>query len=180
MGHGVNEDELAYVSSLTAGLVNYAVRSPGIRSMIGRTGSTEHGTARSCELELTRNMRISTPTDLLRPYGTGVTLGGAGCVGDEGATAGGGSEPDSSTGTSTASMATDRNDGSEPPTTDSRLHLDYEIGTLGTRHLVTHRRDPATRLPSSYPLATLRGGTRGARRGPQGGYRPAFVRKDES
>ncbi|EMA10353.1 Protein of unknown function [Haloarcula vallismortis] len=52
--------------------------------------------------------------------GAGATLGSAGCVGNDGSTAG----------SSTASTVTDRNDGSKPPTADSRLHLDYEIETL--------------------------------------------------
>ncbi|MEF8827618.1 MAG: DUF3179 domain-containing protein [Haloarcula sp.] len=67
---------------------------------------------------------------LLATFGVGVTLGGAGCVGDDGSNTGGGSASGPSTGTETASTATDRNDGPEPPTADSRLYLDYDIGTL--------------------------------------------------
>ena len=67
---------------------------------------------------------------LLATVGVGVTLGGAGCVGDDGSTTGGGSASGTGTGTGTASTATDRNEGPEPPTADSRLYLDYDIGTL--------------------------------------------------
>jgi len=67
---------------------------------------------------------------LLATVGVGVTLGGAGCVGDDGSTTGGGSASGAGTGTGTASTATDRNEGPEPPTADSRLYLDYDIGTL--------------------------------------------------
>ncbi|WP_206043443.1 DUF3179 domain-containing protein [Haloarcula rubripromontorii] len=66
----------------------------------------------------------------LATAGAGVTLGSAGCVGSDGSTPGAGSAPGSGTETSAASTATDRNDGPAPPTADSRLHLDYEIGTL--------------------------------------------------
>ena len=66
----------------------------------------------------------------LATTGVGVALGGAGCVGNDSSTTEAGSAPGSSTGTSAASTATDRSDGSKPPTADSRLYLDYEIGTL--------------------------------------------------
>jgi hypothetical protein len=67
---------------------------------------------------------------LLVTLGAGVTLGGAGCVGGDGSNLGAGSTSESGTGTGTASTATDRSDGTEPPTTDGRLHLEYDIGTL--------------------------------------------------
>ena len=67
---------------------------------------------------------------LLATVGAGVTLGVAGCAGDDGSTTGSSSVAGSSGGTGTPSTATDRNDGSKPPTADGRLHLDYDIGTL--------------------------------------------------
>ena len=67
---------------------------------------------------------------LLATVGVGVTFGGAGCVGDDSSNTEAGSASGSSTDTRAASTATDRSGGSKPPTADSRLHLDYEPGTL--------------------------------------------------
>ncbi|MDS0222937.1 DUF3179 domain-containing protein [Haloarcula sp. S1AR25-5A] len=70
---------------------------------------------------------------LLATLGAGVTLGSAGCVGDDSSNP----EPDragsasgSDTGPSAASTATDQRGGPRPPTADSRLYLEYEIETL--------------------------------------------------
>ena len=67
---------------------------------------------------------------LLATFGAGMTLGGAGCVGDDSSNTGSGSAAGSGTGRDTVSTATEGRDGPEPPTADSRLYLDYDIGTL--------------------------------------------------
>ncbi|MFB6223056.1 MAG: DUF3179 domain-containing protein [Haloarcula sp.] len=70
---------------------------------------------------------------LLATVGASVTLGGAGCVGSDGLSpgdAGSGYASGDGTSTSDAATATGESGGPEPPTADSQLHLDYEIGTL--------------------------------------------------
>ena len=66
----------------------------------------------------------------LATTGVGVAFGGAGCVGDDGSNSGSTAASGSDVGTGTPAAATDRSDGPKPPIADSRLHLDYETGTL--------------------------------------------------
>jgi hypothetical protein len=69
----------------------------------------------------------------LATLGAGVTLGSAGCVGDDSSGSefdGTGSASGADTGSSAVSTATDQSDGPKPPTADSRLYLAYDIGTL--------------------------------------------------
>jgi hypothetical protein len=70
---------------------------------------------------------------LLATLGAGVTLGSAGCVGDEGLsaeTASADSSAGSGNGTGAASTAAGRSAGPKPPTADSRPYLAYEVETL--------------------------------------------------
>ena len=67
---------------------------------------------------------------LLATVGAGVTLGGAGCVGDDGPNSDSTAVSESGVETGASSTAAARNNGAKPPTAERRLHLDYELGTL--------------------------------------------------